>query len=227
MTNSITLKGASGTKISGVAAGTLSAPRAPDAVNGAQLYSTNQNVANMAGNLINVTNTVNNITNGGGIKYFHANSTLADSSATGTDAVAIGGNAKATANNSVALGSNSKVASRANTVDVGSRQITDLAAGTQSTDAVQPGLTAPGDAGANVDSSGNLTNAFVTYDDTTKELDHAEEGASGSTKISGLTAGTLSASSTDAVNGTQLYSTNQNVNPGESWPVTRSASPTR
>ncbi|CAE6882452.1 YadA-like family protein [Paraburkholderia domus] len=204
--SSITLKGASGTKISGVAAGTLSAS-STDAVNGAQLYSTNQNVANMAGNVINVTNTVNNITNGGGVKYFHANSTLADSSATGTDAVAIGGNAKATANNSVALGSNS-VASRANTVDVGSRQITDLAAGTQSTDAINLGQLQA--MGANVDSSGNLTNAFVTYDDTTKNS-ITLKGASGSTKISGLTAGTLSASSTDAVNGTQLYSTNQNV----------------
>ncbi len=50
---------------------------------------------------------MNNIVNGGGIKYFHANSTLADSSATGTDAVAIGGNAQATTANSVALGSNS------------------------------------------------------------------------------------------------------------------------
>ncbi|MBW9108143.1 hypothetical protein JNB89_30850, partial [Paraburkholderia phenoliruptrix] len=72
-----------------------------DAVNGSQLYATNQNVSN-------VTNVVNNITNGGaGIKYFHTNSTLADSSATGTDAVAIGGNAQATAANSVALGSGS------------------------------------------------------------------------------------------------------------------------
>ncbi|MEP9329104.1 hypothetical protein PPMP20_39625, partial [Paraburkholderia phymatum] len=45
--------------------------------------------------------------NGGGIKYFHANSTLADSVATGVNAVAIGGNSSATTANSVALGSNS------------------------------------------------------------------------------------------------------------------------
>ncbi len=52
------------------------------------------NVANLSGNVTNINNTVNNIVNGGGIKYFHANSTLADSSATGTDAVAIGGSAR-------------------------------------------------------------------------------------------------------------------------------------
>ncbi|MFM0317029.1 YadA-like family protein [Paraburkholderia nemoris] len=206
--NTITLKGASGsTKITGLTAGTLSAS-STDAVNGTQLYATNQNVANITGNVINITNTVNNITNGNaGVKYFHVNSTLADSSATGTDAMAIGPNAKATANNSVALGANS-VASRANTVDVGSRQITDVAAGTQSTDAVNVGQLQA--LGANVDSSGNITNSFVAYDNTTKNT-ITLKGASGSTKITGLTAGTLSASSTDAVNGTQLYATNQNV----------------
>ncbi|SIO71415.1 Head domain of trimeric autotransporter adhesin [Burkholderia sp. GAS332] len=206
--NTITLQGASGsTKISGLTAGTLSAS-STDAVNGTQLYSTNQNVANITGNVINITNTVNNITNGNaGVKYFHVNSTLADSSATGTNAMAIGPNATATANNSVALGANS-VASRANTVDVGSRQITDVAAGTQPTDAVNVGQLQA--LGANVDSSGNITNSFVAYDNTTKNT-ITLKGASGSTKITGLTAGTLSATSTDAVNGTQLYATNQNV----------------
>ncbi|WP_301784516.1 hypothetical protein [Caballeronia sp. SEWSISQ10-4 2] len=61
----------------------------------------------------------NDINNGGGIKYFHTKSTLIDSSATGTDSVAIGGAAVASANNAVALGSNS-VADRANAVSVGS-----------------------------------------------------------------------------------------------------------
>ena len=50
---------------------------------------------------------VKNITNGGGIKHFHMNSTLAYSSATGTEAVAIGGNASAVTVNSAAMGSNS------------------------------------------------------------------------------------------------------------------------
>ncbi|MFM0492341.1 adhesin, partial [Paraburkholderia graminis] len=85
--------------LTGVAAGALNATSV-DVVNGSQLYATNLNVSNL-------TNVVNNISSGGGIKYFNANSTLADSSATGTDAVSIGGNAQATTANSVALGSNS------------------------------------------------------------------------------------------------------------------------
>ena len=44
--------------------------------------------------------------NGGGIRYFHTNSTLADSRHR-YGSVAIGGNAQATTANSVALGSNS------------------------------------------------------------------------------------------------------------------------
>ncbi|WP_439899852.1 YadA family autotransporter adhesin [Paraburkholderia phymatum] len=87
-----------------------------------------------------INNTLTEITTGNaGIKYFHSNSELADSQATGTNAVAIGGNAKATADNSVALGANS-VADRANTVSVGAkgseRQIANVAAGTEATDAV-------------------------------------------------------------------------------------------
>ena len=61
------------------------------------------------------------------------------SEASGTNAIALGSGSQATANNSVALGANS-VATRENTVSVGSvgneRQITNVAAGTQPTDAV-------------------------------------------------------------------------------------------
>jgi len=85
-----------GTKITNVAQGALSAT-STDAVNGAQLYATNQNVAD-------ITNTVNNINNGAGIKYFHANSTGADSSATGNDAIAVGPNASAAGNSAIAMG---------------------------------------------------------------------------------------------------------------------------
>ncbi|MDQ7978468.1 ESPR-type extended signal peptide-containing protein [Paraburkholderia sp. SARCC-3016] len=265
----VTLKGSGGTKITGLAAASLSAG-STDAVNGAQLFQTNQNVSNVAGNVTNLTNVVNNITNGGnGVKYFHANSTLADSSATGADTVAIGGNARATANGSVALGSNA-LADRANTVSVGAagaeRQIANLAAGTADTDAINlkqlkdmgasfdstGGVTgsfvsyddtsktrvtlggktasvpvtvanvADGkanndavnvkqlkDMGASIDTSGHVTNAFVAYDDATRAT-ITLKGTDG-TKITRLAAGTLSASSTDAVNGSQLFETNQNV----------------
>jgi autotransporter adhesin len=62
--------------------------------------------------------------------------------ASGSNSTAVGANAQASANNSVALGAGS-VATRDNTVSVGSdgnnRQITNVAAGTQATDAVNLG----------------------------------------------------------------------------------------
>ncbi|WP_081159215.1 YadA-like family protein [Ensifer aridi] len=54
-----------------------------------------------------------NALNGGGIKYFHANSTLADSSAAGTDSVAIGPQSVATGNNSFAAGLNAQASAGA------------------------------------------------------------------------------------------------------------------
>ncbi|MDR0184688.1 YadA-like family protein [Lysobacter arvi] len=94
-------------KIVNVADGTVSST-SKDAVNGSQLNTTNQNVTN-------VTNTVNNITNGGGIKYFHVNSTLADSTAGGTDSTAIGpaASVNASAGGGIAMGRSSSVTANA------------------------------------------------------------------------------------------------------------------
>lgn len=133
----VTLGGVGTTKlvtISNVAAGALTST-STDAVNGSQLNSTNTRVGSLE-------TFATNINNGGGIKYFHTNSTLADSSATGTDSVAIGGAALSSGKNSVALGSNS-VADRDNSVSVGAvgseRQVTNVAAGTAATDAANVG----------------------------------------------------------------------------------------
>jgi trimeric autotransporter adhesin len=286
---SVTLKGASGTKLTNLAAGALNAA-STDAVNGSQLYQTNQTVANVAGDLSNLSGGVNNISDalnnlndGGGLKYFHANSTLADSQAGAANAVAIGGNAQVTASNAIALGSNARamaadavalgsgsLADRANTVSVGAggaeRQIVNVAAGTQNTDAVnlkqlkdlgasfdsngnvasafvaydsaakskvtlggvgaaspvKLSNVAPGtantdavnlkqlkDLGASFDTNGNVTGAFVAYDDASK-ASVTLKGASG-TRLTNVTAGALNANSTDAVNGSQLYQTNQNI----------------
>ncbi|WP_025599086.1 YadA-like family protein [Burkholderia sp. WSM2230] len=198
----VTLKGTGGTTITNVKPGALTAV-STDAVNGNQLYQTNANVANVAGNLTNVTNTVNNIVNGGGVKYFHTNSTLADSSATGANAVAIGGAASASANNSVALGSNS-VASRANAVSVGAvgaeRQVINVANGTNGTDAVNvQQLQAMGGV---INSSGVVTNAFVAYDDTTKSK--VTLGGAGTTNAVTLTNVANGIATNDAVNVAQL-----------------------
>lgn len=95
-----------------------------------------------------------NITNGGGIKYFRANSTLADSQAQGLDSVAIGPNAVAKNASDVALGNGSVTdtavattgatingnaytfAGAAPTSTVIFRQINGVAAGTADSDAV-------------------------------------------------------------------------------------------
>jgi trimeric autotransporter adhesin len=148
-----------------------------------------------------INNTLNNINEGGGIKYFHANSTLADSSAMGAETVAIGGNAQAKADNSVAIGSNS-VADRADTVSVGAagseRQITNVAAGTANTDAVNYGqLTAV------ANSIGNP----VQYDDATKtSVKLGGPAATAPVAMTNVKNGQVSATSTDAINGSQLYS---------------------
>ncbi|OXI79224.1 adhesin [Burkholderia sp. AU31652] len=61
--NSITLGGAGGTRITNVQAGTLSAT-STDAVNGSQLYATNQQVAKNTTDITNLQGNVTNIANG-------------------------------------------------------------------------------------------------------------------------------------------------------------------
>jgi trimeric autotransporter adhesin len=149
--------------------------------------------------LYNLDTTLNDITTGGGIKYFHTNSTLVDSSATGTDAVAIGGNAQATGRNSVALGSNS-VASEDDTVSVGAsnseRRITNVAAGTNGTDAVNVTQ-------LNASIATSVANV-VTYDDTNHTS--VTLGNPGTpVKVKNVANGEVTSTSFDAVNGSQLF----------------------
>jgi autotransporter adhesin len=162
---------------------------------------TTQNTDNIA----TMSSALNDISSGGGMMYFHSNSTLPDSQATGTDSVAIGGNAQASAVGSVALGANS-VADRANTVSVGSagneRQISNVAAGTADTDAVN---VAQLKSSGLIDSNGN-TKAVVTYDrnaDGSANYDSVTmgDGVPGGTTIHNVAAGTDDA---DAVNVAQM-----------------------
>jgi autotransporter adhesin len=191
---SVTLGGVGTTapvRLANVAAGTLSSTSS-DAVNGSQLYATNQNVAALQ----SFTAYVNN---GGGITYFHSNSTLADSSATGTNAVAIGGAAFASGANAVALGANS-VADRANSVSMGAvgseRQVTNVAAGTASTDAANVGQL-----NAVSNSVTQLGASAIKYDtntDGTPDYANATLGnGNAGTTLHNVAAGT---SSMDAVN---------------------------
>ncbi|AUT58976.1 ESPR-type extended signal peptide-containing protein [Paraburkholderia terrae] len=166
-----------------------------------------------ASDISSINTALNNITSSGtGIKYFHTNSMLADSQATGSESVAIGGAAVATAANSVALGSNS-VANRANTVSVGSagaeRQITNVAAGTADTDAVNVAqLKATGLVGTD-----GAAKAAVTYDSNVDgSVSYSSvtmgNGVAGGTTIHNVAAGTID---TDAVNVAQMNSALANV----------------
>tara|TARA_Y100000758_G_scaffold100853_1_gene69839 strand:- start:8527 stop:10710 length:2184 start_codon:yes stop_codon:yes gene_type:complete len=127
-----------------------------------------------------------------------------DAEVTAVNGMALGTGSTVSATNSVALGTGS-LADRINSVSVGAlgaeRQITNVLDGTADTDAATVGQVNASIAAAVGDT--------VTYDSaahTAITLDGV-----GGTTITGLAAGTLDATSTDAVNGSQLFATNQNV----------------
>ncbi|WFF88796.1 ESPR-type extended signal peptide-containing protein [Burkholderia contaminans] len=166
------------------------------------------------------------------------------SSAAGNAAVALGQSSVASGQNSVALGTGS-VANAANTVSVGSttvqRRITNMAAGTAATDAVNvsqlTGVTSALGGGAGVGADGSITRptynvAGKNYNNVGDALDAlaASGGDPDSVKyddathraitlgntgtpvgIHNVAAGALSATSKDAVNGSQLFATNTRV----------------
>ncbi|AMP05788.1 hep_Hag family protein [Collimonas pratensis] len=168
-------------QVTNVAAGQLSGA-STDAVNGSQLFATNQQVTSN-------TTAINNISNGGGIKYFHANSTLADSTATGTDSVAVGPAAVATGAGSFAAG-NGATANNANDVALGAGSTTAVAVGTPSTVINGASFNFAGTAPTSTVSVGSFGNERT---------------------ITNVAAGRLSGTSTDAVNGSQLFATNTAV----------------
>ncbi|MDI9701319.1 cell surface protein, partial [Burkholderia cenocepacia] len=132
---------------------------------------------------------INNI-NSQGIKYFHANSTGADSTATGTDAVAIGSGAVASTINSVAIGLGA-VASTDDSVALGADSKT--VAATPTSSATVNGVTFSGFAGAK-------PVGVVSVGDAGKER-----------QVTNVAAGQVTSTSTDAINGSQLYSVAQQV----------------
>ncbi|MEI4482924.1 YadA-like family protein [Phyllobacterium sp. CCNWLW183] len=153
--------------LTNVAAGRISAA-STDGINGSQLFATNQAVESVA-------TTITNINSGGGIKYFHANSTLPDSQAIGTDSVAIGPNAVANNAGDVAIGLNSVSGV---TTAVGGTTI----------------------GGVNYAFAGGAPAGALSV------------GSAGAERqVQNVAAGQLSGASTDAVNGSQLFATNQQV----------------
>jgi autotransporter adhesin len=173
-----------GTKIRNVARGDVT-PDSSDAVNGSQLYETNQIINNFAGDQSEEYTALN----GRGIRYVRTNDTgleVKDAYATGQGSTAVGYEAKAQAENSLALGRNA-VAGDKNSVALGADSVTAAAVSTES--AVINGIT--------YNFAGILAGGTVSV------------GAPGFERtITNVAAGRLSATSTDAVNGSQLFATN-------------------
>ncbi|EJM1490669.1 YadA-like family protein [Escherichia coli] len=194
-------------QITNVAAGSADT----DAVNVGQLKVTDaqvsqntQSITNLNNQVTNLDTRVTNIENGigdivttGSTKYFKTNTDGVDANAQGKDSVAIGSGSIAAADNSVALGTGS-VANEENTISVGSstnqRRITNVAAGVNSTDAVNVSQLKSSEAGGvryDTKADGSVDYSNITLGG----------GNGGTTRISNVSAGV---NNNDAVNYAQL-----------------------
>ncbi|WP_157823732.1 YadA-like family protein, partial [Acinetobacter proteolyticus] len=207
----ITLAGAGGTTITNVKAGDISSAASTDAVNGGQLFTTNQNVTT-AQNAADAAQA----TADKGIKF--GNSTSSNQFALG-DTINVKGSTDGSITSTttadgvqLGLGNTIKVGT-ANpvTIDGTAGTIGGLSNKTWNGTAVS-GQAATEDQLAAVDSKlGSLDDAAVKYDNATTK-DKITLAGVGGTTITNVKAGDISsAASTDAVNGGQLFTTNQNV----------------
>ncbi|WP_447593973.1 YadA-like family protein [Stenotrophomonas rhizophila] len=156
------------------------------------------------GSLVNLNTQITDIRNGVGSRFLKINSTGLDATATGADSIAVGTGATAMAANAIAVGAGA-MADRDGTVSVGAvgseRQVVNVAAGTQATDAVNMGQMLASEAGAlrydeNPDGSVNYASATLG-------------NGTGTTSLRNLRAGAVSAISTEAINGAQLFDASQ------------------
>ncbi|TNL53644.1 YadA-like family protein [Acinetobacter bereziniae] len=179
-------------KITGLTAGEVSAT-STDAINGSQLYATNQAIADSKTHYVSV--------NDDGIQADNYN----NDGATGKNALAVGVGSKAAGENAVAIGYNNNVV-QDKTVALGSSitttQANSVVLGNESTDRAatsESKVTILGQdyAFAGV---GSASNGVVSVGKV-----------GGERQIINVAAGQLSATSTDAVNGSQLYATNQAI----------------
>ena len=128
-----------------------------------------------------------------------------------TGSIALGSGAIASAPNTVALGAGS-VAARGNEVSIGApgaeRVLTNVAAGSAATDGANLGQVqaAAGQVAAQVAA---LDGRAVQYDGAAR--DRVTLGGAGGTTLANVAPGALTATSTEAVNGSQLFATNQAV----------------
>ncbi|EBB1044921.1 hypothetical protein CH101_21190, partial [Salmonella enterica] len=192
-------------KITNLAAGTLAAD-STDAVNGSQLFDTNEKVDQNTADITTNTNSINQNTTDIATNTTNINN-LSDSITTLTDDALLWDAASGTFS-----------ASRSGSAS----KITNLAAGTlaaDSTDAVNGSqlyetnqrVDQNTSAIADINTSiTNLSSDNLSWNETTSSFS-ASHGSSTTNKITNVAAGELSEESTDAVNGSQLFETNEKV----------------
>jgi autotransporter adhesin len=203
--DTITLKGTSGsTKITALTKGTLSA-LSTDAVNGSQLFNTASSAAAAIGGGSTLDPSTGTISKPAitvaGTTYTDVAAAVTAAGTTATNAATDAAAAKTAVVDAVKYDSSAhdKVTLNAGKAPV---TLTNVAAGTTTNDAVNFGQLAA--LGGKVDSNGKALNSFVAYDNTSMDT-ITLQGVSGTTKITKLTNGTVNATSSDAVNGSQLY----------------------
>ncbi|MGV2981674.1 YadA-like family protein [Camelimonas sp. ID_303_24] len=206
-----------------------------DAINGSQLYGVSQSVASHLGGgatvgangvvngptyviqgqsygtvydsfgavdsrLTSIGQQIDGIANGGGIKYFHTNSQAADSQAVGANSTAIGPQAVATGAASIATGMNASAQGNSSIA---------LGANATATNAGDVAIGAGASTQAAVQTSTMIVNGR-TYDVAGTATATVSFGSAGAERtLTNVAAGRVNASSTDAINGSQLYATNQ------------------
>ncbi|ECH1770072.1 autotransporter adhesin SadA, partial [Salmonella enterica] len=195
----------SDSKITNLAADTLAAD-STDAVNGSQLFETNEKVDQNTADITTNTNSINQNTTDIATNTTSINN-LSDSITTLTDDALLWDAASGTFS-----------ASRSGSAS----KITNLAAGTlaaDSTDAVNGSqlyetnqkVDQNTSAIADINTSiTNLSSDNLSWNETTSSFS-ASHGSSTTNKITNVAAGELSEESTDAVNGSQLFETNEKV----------------
>ncbi|EHL2086831.1 trimeric autotransporter adhesin SadA [Salmonella enterica subsp. enterica serovar Ealing] len=201
----------SDSKITNLAAGTLAAD-STDAVNGSQLFATNENVSQNTTDIAANTTSINSLSDSvttltddallwdATSGAFSANHNGSDSKITNLAAGTLASDSTDAVNGSQLFATNENV----------SQNTTDIAANTTS---INQNTT---DIATNTTSINNLNNSVTTLTDDALLWDavsgafNANRNGSAS-KIINVAAGDLSEDSTDAVNGSQLYETNQKV----------------
>ncbi|WP_104758629.1 trimeric autotransporter adhesin SadA [Salmonella enterica] len=181
----------SDSKITNLAAGTL-ASDSTDAVNGSQLFATNENVSQNTTDIATNTTSINNLNNS--VTTLTDDALLWDA-ASGAFSAKHNGSASKIIN--VAAGDLSE-------------DSTDAVNGSQlyeTNQKVDQNTSAIADINTSIT---NLSSDNLSWNETTSSFS-ASHGSSTTNKITNVAAGELSEESTDAVNGSQLFETNEKV----------------